>query len=167
MGGFSEDNLLCVDQRGFKTLIQKEAASFLEPSQLKLNSTVTNIGYGTSGIKVTLKDNETIEADYALVTFSVGVLQNDDVVFEPELPDWKQEAIQAITMVIGRTQLVVTYGSLLHSFRLCTQRSSFSSRTIFGSTRRWHCTQTRNAESTLSGRVWTSPASSLARASYS
>ena len=106
MGGFSEDNLLCIDQLGFKTIIQKEAASFLQPSQLKLNSTVTNIEYGTSGVKVTLKDNETLEADYALVTFSVGVLQNDDVVFEPELPDWKQEAIQAITMVSRLARLI-------------------------------------------------------------
>ena len=40
-----------------------------------------------------------IEADYALVTFSVGVLQNDDVAFDPVLPDWKQEAIQSINMV--------------------------------------------------------------------
>jgi len=37
-------------------------------------------------------------ADYALVTFSVGVLQNIDVTFVPALPDWKQEAIQSITM---------------------------------------------------------------------
>lgn len=39
-----------------------------------------------------------LEADYVLCTFSVGVLQNDDVVFEPELPAWKEEAIQSMTM---------------------------------------------------------------------
>ncbi|KLO11670.1 amine oxidase [Schizopora paradoxa] len=98
MGGFSEDNLLCIDQRGFKTIIQAEAAEFLKPSQLMLNSTVKTIEYSTSGVKVTLTNGKTLSADYVLVTFSVGVLQNSDVSFSPALPDWKQEAIQSITM---------------------------------------------------------------------
>ena len=98
MGGFSEDNLLCIDQRGFKTIIQAEAAEFLEPSRVMLNATVQAITYSKGGVKVGLADGTTLEADYALVTFSVGVLQNDDVAFVPKLPDWKQEAIQSITM---------------------------------------------------------------------
>ena len=37
------------------------------------------------------------------MTFSLGVLQNDEVVFEPRLPAWKVEAIESMTMVsIGR-----------------------------------------------------------------
>ena len=44
------------------------------------------------------------------MTFSVGVLQNDDVVFEPALPDWKQEAIQSIVMVSQTS--VVLYASV-------------------------------------------------------
>ena len=100
MGGFSEDNLLSIDQRGFKTFIQKEAASFLKPSQVLLNSTVTKIAYSNNGVTVTLANGKKLSADYAICTFSVGVLQNDDVTFVPELPDWKQEAIQSITMVI-------------------------------------------------------------------
>lgn len=98
-GGFSEDNLLCIDRRGFKTIVQAEAAEFLQPQQLLLNSTVNLIEYSGDGVQVTLANNETLRADYALVTFSVGVLQNDDVTFSPALPDWKQEAVQAITMV--------------------------------------------------------------------
>ena len=34
-----------------------------------------------------------IGADYAIVTFSLGVLQHDVVKFVPELPDWKKAAI--------------------------------------------------------------------------
>ncbi|KAI5118801.1 hypothetical protein M0805_005143 [Coniferiporia weirii] len=98
MGGFSEDNLLCIDQRGFKTIIQAEAAEFLTPAQLMLNATVKEISYSASGVNVTLTNGTHLSADYALVTFSLGVLQNDDVVFKPTLPDWKQEAIQSITM---------------------------------------------------------------------
>lgn len=99
MGGFSEDNLLCIDQRGFKTIVQAEAAEFLKPEQLRLNSTVKTISYSDKGVNVTFTDGKHLSADYALVTFSVGVLQNDDVAFEPTLPDWKMEAIQTITMV--------------------------------------------------------------------
>ena len=99
MGGFSEDNLLCIDQRGFKTIVQAEAKTFLKPSQQLLNSTVKDIKYSNSGVTVTLSSGRILTADYALVTFSVGVLQNDDVKFMPTLPDWKQEAIQAINMV--------------------------------------------------------------------
>ena len=98
-GGFSEDNLLCIDQRGFKTIVQAEAAEFLKPSQVMLNSIVKTISYSDSGVQVTLTNGEKLSADYALVTFSLGVLQNDDISFEPTLPDWKQEGIQSIVMV--------------------------------------------------------------------
>lgn len=99
MGGFSEKNLLCIDQRGFKTIIQAEAAEFLSPEQVLLNATVKEIDYSAPGVSVTLVNGTKLNADYALVTFSVGVLQNNDVSFKPALPDWKEEAIQAIAMV--------------------------------------------------------------------
>ena len=111
MGGFSEDNLLCIDQRGFKTIIQAEAAEFLTAEQTMLNSTVKAIAYSKDGVEVELTDGNKLQADYALVTFSVGVLQNDDVGFKPILPDWKQEAIQSITMVR------LKYNSLCHAVK--------------------------------------------------
>ncbi|KZS91278.1 amine oxidase [Sistotremastrum niveocremeum HHB9708] len=98
VGGFGGDNLMAIDQRGFKTFIQAEAATFLKPNQVMFNSTVTNITYSNSGVNVTLKDGRFLLADYAITTFSVGVLQNDDVGFSPPLPDWKEEAIQSIVM---------------------------------------------------------------------
>ncbi|KAF5672679.1 n1-acetylpolyamine oxidase [Fusarium denticulatum] len=39
-----------------------------------------------------------VEADHAICTFSVGVLQNDAVDFKPMLPGWKRETIQQIQM---------------------------------------------------------------------
>ncbi|KAK0463120.1 uncharacterized protein EV420DRAFT_1618926 [Desarmillaria tabescens] len=89
-GGFSEDNLLAIDQRGFKALIQLEAQEFLRAEQA--------IAYSGDGVQITLTSGETIEGDYALCTFSLGVLQDDDVTFEPPLPDYKIEAIQSMTM---------------------------------------------------------------------
>ncbi|KAF8210927.1 hypothetical protein K438DRAFT_1569398 [Mycena galopus ATCC 62051] len=97
-GGFSDDNLLCVDQRGFKYLIQAEARTFLKPEQFLLNATVRTITHSGDGVIVTLANGTRISGDYAISTFSLGVLQNADVLFEPALPMWKQEAIQSMTM---------------------------------------------------------------------
>lgn len=64
-----------------------------------LNSVVKTIRYSGEGVAVTLVDGKTLEADYALVSFSLGVLQNNDVTWEPALPAWKEEAVQSMTMV--------------------------------------------------------------------
>ncbi|KAG2741010.1 amine oxidase, partial [Suillus brevipes Sb2] len=98
MGGFSDENNLCIDQRGFKTIIQAEAAEFLQPQQVSLNSVVTTIAYSGDGVTVTLEDNTTLTADYVLCTFSLGVLQYGDIAFKPTLPSWKMEAIQSMVM---------------------------------------------------------------------
>lgn len=90
---------MAIDQRGFKTFIQMEAETFLKPSQVMYNSTVTDIKYSKQGVTVVLSSGKELSADNALVTFSVGVLQGDDVKFHPSLPDWKQEAIQSMVMV--------------------------------------------------------------------
>ena len=64
-----------------------------------LNSTVQIIRYDASGVEVQLGSGKVLRAEYAIVTFSLGVLQNDDVVFEPRLPAWKVDAIKSMTMV--------------------------------------------------------------------
>lgn len=91
--------MLVSDPRGFGTLIQDEARAFLEPHQLRLGSTVRVVSHSESGVQVTLADGSVLRAKYALCTFSLGVLQNDDVRFEPPLPAWKQEAIHSMSMV--------------------------------------------------------------------
>ena len=64
-----------------------------------LNSTVKTISYSPAGVEVILTDGSSLYADHALVTFSLGVLQNDDVRFEPVLPPWKLESIHSMKMV--------------------------------------------------------------------
>ena len=98
-----------MDQRGFKRLIQAEADQLGhhpgDPNRLRimLNSTVQIIRYDASGVEVQLESGRVLRAEYVIVTFSLGVLQNDEVVFEPRLPAWKVEAIESMTMVsIGR-----------------------------------------------------------------
>ena len=77
---------MSLDQRGFKSLIQLEAAEFLKSQQRMLNATVKTISHSKDGVTVTLSDGHKLTADYALCTFSLGVLQNDDIAFKPTLP---------------------------------------------------------------------------------
>ena len=64
-----------------------------------LSTTVKTITYSGESVSVTLTDGKILKADYALVSFSLGVLQNDDVTWEPKLPPWKEEAVQSMSMV--------------------------------------------------------------------
>ncbi|KAG8873827.1 hypothetical protein FRB97_006431 [Tulasnella sp. 331] len=79
-------------------LIQAEAATFLKPNQTLLSSTVTNIAYTDSGVSVTTSGGKVLHAKFAIVTFSVGVLQQNDVTWTPALPHWKLEAIMTLKM---------------------------------------------------------------------
>ncbi|KAL8277358.1 hypothetical protein RQP46_010198 [Phenoliferia psychrophenolica] len=97
--GFGGDNRFVKDQRGFKTIIEKEAAEFLDVgTQVMFNSVVDRVTYDTQGVSVRLTNGTTIRAGHVITTFSVGVLQTDAVEFVPTLPDWKQEAIQSMKM---------------------------------------------------------------------
>lgn len=90
---------MSIDPRGFVYIAQAEAAEFLQPQQLILNQTVKLIEYGEDSVTVSTDGGMTITADHVLCTFSVGVLQNTDVIFQPPFPDWKFEAINSIEMV--------------------------------------------------------------------
>ncbi|KAE8379358.1 flavin-containing amine oxidoreductase-domain containing protein [Aspergillus bertholletiae] len=99
---FGEDNHMVVDPRGYSTIIEREASTFLhkevQDRRLWLNTQVTDIEYSRNGVKITNNDGSCITAAYAICTFSLGVLQNDVVQFHPALPTWKQTAIQKFSM---------------------------------------------------------------------
>jgi polyamine oxidase len=97
---FSEENNFVVDQRGFSYWLKGVASTFLQPNdtRLLLNTIVSNIDYSSDGVTITNEDGSCVQADYAICTFSLGVLQNDVVAFEPELPDWKETSIQTFQM---------------------------------------------------------------------
>lgn len=58
-----------------------------------LSATVKNISYSGEGVTVTLVDRPELSANHVLITFSLGILQQNDITFEPELLSWKREAI--------------------------------------------------------------------------
>lgn len=97
---FSDENNFVIDQRGHNTWIKGEASEFLDKDdpRLLLSTIVDKISYTDKGVTVRNEDGSCIEADYAVVTFSLGVLQADVVEFEPKLPDWKEVAIQSFLM---------------------------------------------------------------------
>ena len=135
-GGFSTTNLLTTDQRGFARLVQEEAAGLIQENQVLLNATVTDVEHSHDGVTVALADGRRLSADYALVTFSLGVLQNDDVRFVPPLPDWKVEAIHGMTMVSDFTLRAICVKILmptLHYHRELTPRSIYNFRRNSGS----------------------------------
>ncbi|KAJ5597436.1 hypothetical protein N7537_007520 [Penicillium hordei] len=96
---FSEENLFVYDQRGFATIIREEAAEFLpeNDNRLRLNTQVTGVDYNRDS--VTVRTNQgCIDADYAIMTFSLGVLQKNVVDFVPTLPSWKKDAIHSFEL---------------------------------------------------------------------
>lgn len=98
---FSNENNFVVDQRGHNTWVKGEASEFLaaNDARLRLSTVVERIGHSDEGVIVVNKDGSCIEADYAVATFSLGVLQHEEAVtFEPALPDWKNVSIQSFLL---------------------------------------------------------------------
>ncbi|KAL8765096.1 MAG: hypothetical protein Q9209_007719 [Squamulea sp. 1 TL-2023] len=97
---WSQENTFVYDENGFNTFIKGEAATFLrdQDPRLLLNTVVANISYDDAGVTITNEDGSCVQADYAVCTFSVGVLQSDAITFEPELPDWKRTGIETFSM---------------------------------------------------------------------
>ncbi|KAJ6005536.1 hypothetical protein N7451_003480 [Penicillium sp. IBT 35674x] len=97
---FSDHDNFVTDQRGFNTIFKAEAATFLKQNdpRLHLNTQITEVSYSDDGVTIHSKDGSCITAAYAICTFSLGVLQSDEVRFTPTFPEWKQTAIQKFTM---------------------------------------------------------------------
>ena len=64
------------------------ACMFMEPgdSRLQLNTTITEVKWNKAGFYVTSDSGDLFTADYALLTFSIGVLKSGFVECKPQLP---------------------------------------------------------------------------------
>ena len=96
MGAAGEDTFI-TDQRGVWSLYRDFYSNF--PEKILLNQTVTRIKYSDESVEVTTAQGIIYTAEYALCTFSTGVLESKMVTFDPDLPDWKKEAIFRLRMV--------------------------------------------------------------------
>jgi len=93
----AEDDLI---DKGMGAFVEK----FGDDVPVCLNSPVTKVGYSEKGVEVEAGGRR-YEARDALVTVSVGVLQAKRIAFAPELPGWKQEAIDRLKM--GNMQKII------------------------------------------------------------
>ena len=102
---FGIEMRIITDQRGSEHLLRCMARDFgLVPDdpRLKLSTRVFRIRNENSSVcvdTVSGRKRKTYCAKYALVTFSIGVLQSPKVVkFVPRLPKWKLDAVNMFTM---------------------------------------------------------------------
>ncbi|XP_077986125.1 uncharacterized protein LOC144440613 [Glandiceps talaboti] len=88
------------DSRGFDVIVKDLAKEFLkeDDDRLRLNHVVRKINWNDDEVSVTTTDGTTFTADFAISTFSIGVLEHGDVDFVPELPYWKTEEIYQFRM---------------------------------------------------------------------
>lgn len=96
-----------LDQRGYDLVTRHLAKKYLKPGddRLILNSPVANVIHSDDGVTVRTVNDTCYTADYAICTFSLGVLQQAvngraPVTFNPSLPAWKEESIVANVMGI-------------------------------------------------------------------
>lgn len=68
-----------------------------EGLQIRYATPVDAITYDANGVRVTGGD-EVFDADYCIVTVPLGVLKQNRILFEPALPQSKQEAISRLDM---------------------------------------------------------------------
>lgn len=80
-------------REGFGTLFAHSARGV----DVSLNTAARAVRFGGTGVEVET-DSGTITARAVVCTVSMGVLKAEKIVFDPPLPDDKQEAIQLLTM---------------------------------------------------------------------
>ncbi|KAK4746243.1 hypothetical protein SAY87_012555 [Trapa incisa] len=104
---FGEREFLVADKRGYEYLLYKMAEEFLFTlegkildNRLKLNKVVRKIQHWRNGVMVTTEDGFVYEADYLILSVSIGVLQSDLISFRPSLPRWKMEAIEKLDVMV-------------------------------------------------------------------
>ncbi|KAK9169839.1 hypothetical protein Syun_001979 [Stephania yunnanensis] len=104
---FGEREFLVADERGYEFLLFKMAESFLftlegkiVDARLQLNKVVRELQYSRDGVTVKTEDGCTYNANYVVLSVSVGVLQSDLICFRPQLPKWKTEAIMKCDVIV-------------------------------------------------------------------
>ncbi|OIT40579.1 PREDICTED: polyamine oxidase 1 [Nicotiana attenuata] len=104
---FGEREFLVADERGYEHLLYKMAENFLFTSEgkimdsrLKLNTVVREVQHSRNGVLVSTEDGSLYEANYVILSVSIGVLQSNLISFTPPLPRWKMEAIRNLDVMV-------------------------------------------------------------------
>ncbi|KAK9913051.1 hypothetical protein M0R45_036877 [Rubus argutus] len=104
---FGDQEFLVADERGYEHLLYKMAEDFLFTSEgkildtrLKLNKVVRELKHSRDGVTVMTEDGCVYEANYVILSVSIGVLQSHLISFSPPLPRWKTEAIEKLDVMV-------------------------------------------------------------------
>ena len=95
---------LITDKKGYSFVVDCLAEDFLN-TNLKLNATVTEVETTDDSVCVAVQDKKKYCASYAILTFSMGVLQAairgdaNAVTFTPKLPKELEDAINNVTVI--------------------------------------------------------------------
>lgn len=65
---------------------------------IRFDEQVSSINQDEDGVRIGCKSAKTFDADYVLLSVSLGVLKAGRIAFDPPLPDWKQFAIEQLEM---------------------------------------------------------------------
>ncbi|CAN1787768.1 Polyamine oxidase 1 [Linum perenne] len=114
---FGDREFLVADDRGYDFLLYKMAEEFLFTSdgkildnRLKLNQVVREIQHSRNGVTVTTEDGCVYEANYVILSVSIGVLQSNLISFSPPLPHMENaypgSNILVVTLTNGESKRV-------------------------------------------------------------
>ncbi|KAI5681382.1 hypothetical protein M9H77_02609 [Catharanthus roseus] len=67
---------------------------------MELGQVVRELQHSRNGISVTTEDSYVYEANYVILSVSIGVLQSDLISFRPPLPRWKTDAISNCEIMV-------------------------------------------------------------------
>jgi monoamine oxidase len=79
-------------REGYGTVIAGLAAGL----DVRLDTVIRQVDWSDRGIRVIAADDREYVADRVVITLPLALLQNHAVEFTPELPNWKQQAIDGI-----------------------------------------------------------------------
>jgi polyamine oxidase len=100
----ADQDRLVIDQRGYRYIFEQELkeafGGTLDDKRLHLNTLVENIDYSGASPVVTTDKGTFTARKHVVVTFSIGVLQDNRVTWTPRMPDWKKEAIYSFAMAL-------------------------------------------------------------------
>ncbi|XP_038053184.1 polyamine oxidase 7-like [Patiria miniata] len=103
VGSDEGEELYITDTGGFERIFDEVAGFLTTPAYInhtRLNQKVVSIDYRNDiSVVVTCEDGTRYIGEYVLITFSIGVLQNPNLIqFIPTLPEWKDVEIKKFQM---------------------------------------------------------------------
>ncbi|XP_024171691.1 polyamine oxidase 1 isoform X2 [Rosa chinensis] len=114
---FGEQEFLVADERGYEHLLYKMADDFLFTSEgkildsrLSLNKVVRELKHSRDGVTVMTEDGCVYQANYVILSASIGVLQSNLISFSPPLPHMENaypgSNILVVTLTNGESKRV-------------------------------------------------------------